>query len=393
MSYKILYLSRLYPNNIVGVNGLWVEGLVTAMSRLNDVRVISPVAYCPPLPQFISYAKNRKILKKEIVNGVDVFRPRFLAPPGYVLHSCVGELLYWSIVRKVDQYRKKFPFELIHAHFSYPDGYVAAKFAKRYNIPLVITEHAAWRPWMDDFPAVRKQAVWATGVSNNVIAGSRYLADTITHFTQQPSKISRIPIGVNTQLFKPAEIEKKPQQILYVGRIHKTKGVDVLFNAIKILIDRGFDIRLVIVGGNLGFKNYQVQEDKMRQLATELRINPYLDFVGMKQPEQVKTLMQESALLVLPSRRETFGTVLIEAIACGTPVVATRCGGPEDFVNDDVGILVDKENSQALANGLEKIISTQKKYCAQTLFGYAHAGFSWESVAIKTNEIYKKLLS
>ncbi len=394
MPYKILYLSRNYPNNVVGLLGLWVEGLVTAMSEIHDVRVVAPVPYCPPLPKFISYARNRKIFKRATQNGVDVYCPRYLSPPGYLLHSYVGVLTYWSIVRKIDRYRKEFPFDLIHAHFAYPDGYVAAKLAKRYNVPLVITEHAAWEPWMDDYPKVKKQAVWAVKLSSAVIAGSRYLADTITRFTKQDDKINLIPIGVNTQLFKPAvdNVQRKQGQILYVGRIHTTKGVDVLFRAISLLAKKNKNIRLLIIGGNLGFNNYQIQENNMRQLADELGINSYLKFVGMQPPDKVVEIMQQSLLLVLPSRRETFGTALIEAIACGTPVVATKCGGPEDFITDDVGVLVEKDNPEALAEGIEKVLLQQQSYSSVELYQYAEDGFSWQHVAEKTSKIYKKAI-
>jgi len=358
------------------------------------VRVVSPVPYCPPLPEFISYARNRKILSRSTENGIKVYRPRFLSPPGYILHSYLGDLLYWSIVRKIDCYRKEFPFDLIHAHFSYPDGYVGARLAKRYGVPLVITEHATWKPWMDDFPRVAKQAVWAAGIGHGLIAASHYLADTISSFTHEPQKIHDIPIGVNTDLFKPADkFTKKPMQVVYVGRIHKTKGVDVLFKALSLLVKKHSDLHLVVIGGNLGFKNYQRQEEEMRTLAIRLEINSNIEFVGMQPPEKVVQYMQQSALLVLPSRRETFGTVLIEAIACGTPVVATKCGGPEDFINDGVGMLVEKENSQALADGIEHVLSKQLEYSAEALHQYADEGFSWSSVAQRTSLLYEKALS
>jgi len=393
MSYKILYLSRIYPNNIIAVNGLWVEGMVTAMSKLHDVRVVSPVVYCPPVPEAVAYAKNRKIQYHSQVNGVEVYRPRFISPPGYILHSYLGELLYWSIVRKIDCYRQEFAFDLIHAHFIYPEGYVAARLAKRYKVPLIVTEHAAWKPWMDDYPRVAKQSVWAAGVSDGLIAASKYLAGTMTSFTNAHEKVHDIPIGVNTELFNPDnKVKKNSRQILYVGRIHKTKGVDILFNAMSLLLKEYDDIQLVVIGGNLGFTNYQKQEDEMRLLASSLGINSHIDFVGMQPPEAVVKYMQKSALLVLPSRRETFGAVLIEAIASGTPVVATRCGGPEDFVNDSVGVLVDKENAQALANGIETVLSKQQEYSADALHQYADAGFSWRSVAEKTSQLYERAL-
>jgi len=393
MSKKILYLSRIYPNNIVAVNGLWVEGLVTEISSINDVRVISPVPYCPPLPQSFSYARTRSILHHDTVNGIQVYRPRFLSPPGYLLHSYLGDLYYWSIVRKIDRYRKEFPFELIHAQFSYPDGYAAARLAKRYNVPLVITEHAAWVPWMDEYPRVRRQAEWAVGVSRATIAGSRYLAETISGFDVDKEKVKLIPLGINTRLFKPdSAVIKKPNQMLFVGRIHMVKGVDILFHALSMLVKKNKDIRLVLIGSSLGFKGYQVQEEKLRKLATSLGVDPYLEYVGMQPPEKVREFMQQSALLVLPSRRESFGTVVTEALACGTPVVATRCGGPEDLVNDRVGALVEKESPQALAEGLEKVLSSQHLYDAGALHAYVEDKYSWRYISKQIQQLYQKIL-
>lgn len=396
MKSRILYLSRNYPNNIFGTNGLWVEGLVREMASFHDVRVIAPVPYSPPfLPPTSSYARYRKILTHENINGVDIYRPRFISPPGYWLHGYLGDMIYQCIVNKIDKYREKFPFDLIHAQFSYPDGYIGARLAKRYNIPLVITEHASWIPWMVDYPRARKKAVWATQVSSAVIAGSHYLSKTISGFIDEPEKLNLIPIGVNRQLFKPEEssTRRRSDRIIYVGRIHVTKGVDILFRAMSLLIKRNADIKLTLVGGDLGFKNFQLQEEKMRSLATELGINSNLEFAGTQPPEKVVEYVQQSALLVLPSRRESFGAVLTEALACGIPVVATRCGGPEDFIKEGVGILVDKENPEALADGIEHVISNLDRYVSAELSQYAHDGYSWESVAERTNILYEKALS
>ena len=396
MKSKILYLSRSYPNNVFNTNGLWVEGLVRAMSRLHDVRVIAPVPYAPPfLAPASIYAKYRKILTHEQINDIEIYRPRYLSPPGYWLHGYLGEIIYRCIVKKIDRYREQFPFDLIHAQFSYPEGYIGAQLAERYNVPLVITEHAAWIPWMVDYPRARKQAVWATQISSAVIAGSRYLSGTISNFINEQEKLSSIPIGLDSQLFKLSEtvIHRQPKQILYVGRIHRTKGVDVLLKAMSLMVKRHADIKLILVGGDLGFKNFQLQEEKMRSLATELGIDSYIEFAGSQPPGKVAKYMQSSTLLVLPSRRESFGAVLIEALACGTPVVATRCGGPEDFINDQVGVLVDKEDPEALADGIEYVISRLDQYDPCTLSQYAHEGYSWSSVSEQTNEIYQRALS
>ena len=392
---RILYLTRNYPNNVFDTNGLWVEGLVRAMRGMCDVRVIAPVPYFPPLVPIESYARYRKILHRQNINGVDVCRPRFLAPPGYFLHSHIGKLLYFSIIKRVDGFRQEFPFDLIHAQFSYPEGYVAARLCERYQIPLVITEHASWDPWMRQYPLVRTQAVWATHISSALISGSSYLSNTISRFLDDPEKIVSVPIGVDTRLFKIAENndQRDLTRIVYVGRIHPTKGVDVLFRAMKVLLERNIDISLTLIGGDLGFRDFMKQENKLRDLAGELGLLEKLNFPGSQPPEKVAEYMQQSALLVLPSRRESFGAVLIEALACGIPVVATRSGGPEDFINNDVGVLVEKENPEALADGIQQVLSRLDRYSPEELSRYVHDGYSWEKIAARTNDIYRRALS
>jgi glycosyltransferase involved in cell wall biosynthesis len=102
--------------------------------------------------------------------------------------------------------------------------------------------------------------------------------------------------------------------------------------------------------------------------------------------------MRKSALLVLPSRAESFGAVLVEALACGTPVVATRCGGPEDIVSDEVGTLVPPEDENALAEGIGRILQRRGMYNPERLRTYALERFSWERVANDTVNVYQQAL-
>jgi glycosyltransferase involved in cell wall biosynthesis len=102
--------------------------------------------------------------------------------------------------------------------------------------------------------------------------------------------------------------------------------------------------------------------------------------------------MRRSALLVLPSRSESFGSVLVEALACGTPVVATRCGGPEDIVADEVGVLVSKEDPEALAAALEHVLATRGSYDRARLRAHAVRHFSWDGIAGQYAQLYQDVL-
>jgi glycosyltransferase involved in cell wall biosynthesis len=302
---------------------------------------------------------------------------------------------YWGVRGDVARLRCEFPFEVIHAHFGYPDGVVAVRLGRRYRVPVLITEHAPWVPWMEAVPAIRAQAVRASREAAFHIAGSRYVRATIAQFTGDSDRLRTIPIGVDGQLFVPPpdESARDPDQILYVGRIHTIKGVDVLLRTMRRVVERRPSARLTLVGGGFIYRGYQRQEDALRRLAGELRLDGHIEFIGGRPPEEVVAWMQRSAVLVLPSRAEAFGAVLVEALACGTPVVSTRCGGPEEVVNDRVGRLVPSDDEAALADAIEDVLAHRDRYDPDQLRAYALSGFSWDTIARRTLDLYEAAIN
>jgi glycosyltransferase involved in cell wall biosynthesis len=184
---------------------------------------------------------------------------------------------------------------------------------------------------------------------------------------------------------------RKPDQILFVGFLRRVKGVDLLLHAMQYVVERNPWLRLVVVGGGF-YESYRRQEEELHALASRLNLDGKVEFKGMKTPIEVARFMRESSLLVLPSRSETFGAVLIEALACGTPVLATRCGGPEEIVTDEVGRLVPKEDVEALARGILEMTDTRDRYDPRVLRRYAVDNFSWEKVADRTVDLYHRAL-
>jgi len=391
---KILVLSRNYPNNITPILGLWVEGLVRHVARLCEIKVIAPTPYCPPLPGLDGFTKFRSVKREQNIDGIDVFHPRFLTGPGNSTYNFESNLYYWSIRRQVDALREKFPFNVIHANFSYPDGVVAAKLAARYNVPFIITEHASWIPWMDNFPSVRRRAVWAASQCAFHVAVSRFARQTIACFTGDLEKLCIVPNGVDPNVFTPLgnDEQPNPNQILYVGLMRHVKGIDVLLEAMKRVAAEKPDVKLVLVGGGV-YRDYKAQEIELHELARKFGLEKNVEFAGIKTPAEVAKYMRESALLVLPSRTETFGAVLIEALACGTPVVATACGGTEDIVCENVGRLVPKENAEALANAVIEVLTKRDQFDSAKLRRYATTNYAWEQIAHQTVDLYSRAIN
>src|SRR5689334_6423940 len=160
---RVLVLSRSYPNNVLWLHGLWARQLVRGSLSICEPKVVSPVPWCPPLPRLPSYYRSfRRVDRRASDDGIEVMHPRFLVGRGLSLRSVEGLTYYAALLRHVERLRKRFQFDLVHAHFTYPDGVAAALIGRRFGVPVVITEHAPWGRWVDDAPLVRRQMVWAS---------------------------------------------------------------------------------------------------------------------------------------------------------------------------------------------------------------------------------------
>jgi glycosyltransferase involved in cell wall biosynthesis len=233
---KILCLARNYPNAVLPNLGLWVERLVRHTAGACQARVIAPVPYCPPLPGLSEYSRFRRVPLRSESQGIVVHHPRLLVGPGRSLYGLEALSYYFAVGRLVARMRSEFPFDVIHAHFSYPDGVAAAWLGRRYGVPVVVTEHAPWRPWMDVHRWVRRQTLAVQRDIDCYLAVSRSVRDTMAHFTGTTERIRIVPVGVEPSMFTPgAAGERDPNQILFVGFLNYNKGVDVLFRSMPAL--------------------------------------------------------------------------------------------------------------------------------------------------------------
>jgi glycosyltransferase involved in cell wall biosynthesis len=202
-----------------------------------------------------------------------------------------------------------------------------------------------------------------------------------------------IPVGVDEHDFPLGRSEGRSRNsVLFVGFINRNKGIDVLLRAVSMLVARGRPVRLKLAGGAF-YRGTRLEEERVRALAQSLELSDHVEFLGIRAPIEVAALMRESSVLVLPSRAESFGAVLVEALASGTPVVATRCGGPEDIVTDEVGRLVEPEDPRALANAIADVLSNSDSYRPEDLRAYALSRFSLQSVADRIRAEYLAALS
>jgi glycosyltransferase involved in cell wall biosynthesis len=390
---KVLVLSRSYPNSVLELLGLWVEGPVRQSTKFCEPKVVSPVPYCPPLPGIPeSYARFRRVERRGLRNGIEVFYPRLFTSPGYAFYNVEWRLYETAVRGLVDRIRRAFPFDLIHAHFTYPDGVVATHLGQRYGVPAVITEHAPWESW-NNHPSVLRRASDAARTAAFHISVSESVRRSIARIAGDRGNLVVLPNSVDGSVFtRNPDVDYQPNQILFAGAVRPVKGADVLLKAMHLLAQNGREVTLALAG-EAYYGRYREEEERLKRMTAELGLGERVRFLGKKLPGELAQLMQQSALLVLPSRMESFGVVLVEALACGTPVVSTRCGGPEDIVTPETGVLVAPGDPDALAQGIAQVLDRRQNYDPARLRAYALRNFGTESVGNRLQRIYSEAVS
>jgi teichuronic acid biosynthesis glycosyltransferase TuaC len=391
---RVLVLARTFPNNILPTLGLWTRRLVRASRPVARPTVVSPVPWAPPGIPLEAYARYRRVLRERDDEGDPVHHPRVPAGPGTLLISHDARLGYPAIRRLADRLHGEQPFDLVHAHFIYPDGVMAARLGERYGIPVVTTEQSIWAPALERFPAIRRQVVAALPRLSLITGVSEAVRASLVEALGERFEFALLPNVVDESAFPAPQGDEAwdPQRILFVGLIRHVKGLDVLVRALALLRERRPSVKLRVVGATF----YPVQEadwEEVQRLVSELELGEHVEFAGQASPPEVAAAMRASAVLALPSRREAFPAVLLEALASGTPVVATRCGGPEEVVTSEVGRLVPPEDPGALAAALDEMLTLRPTIDRARLRDHVVSRYGMAATGARIGEIYARVLA
>ena len=286
---------------------------------------------------------------------------------------------------------EEFKPDVIHAQHIWIISSIAAEF----NIPLVITSHGSDMMGYEWWEKFHKYAHNAIDKCKNVIAISNHSRDVLSNtFKSNREKIVTILNGYNEKKFyneinsksavlKKLGINKKYKKIVcYSGRLAQNKGIDFLLKAAKIYQNE--DIVTLIVGDGEEYKY-------LNDLKEELELKNVI-FTGHKDANSLREIYNISDVCAVPSRQEAFGLVALEAIACGTPVVASNQGGIPDFVTEDVGILIETGNIEQLASAIIATLNKDKKYNKRKMIKYAKNNFRQDLLIDKLIETYKNAI-
>jgi glycosyltransferase involved in cell wall biosynthesis len=286
----------------------------------------------------------------------------------------------------VDRYARVYgPPDIVHAHGSLWAGHAAMLASRRRGIPFVVTEHGSLFQSGSISPrllAGAREVFRAAAVTITVSASLRHCLAKCASVRD----ILVVPNTVDPQFWTlpPRQRVRSPFTYCAVGNLQPVKAFDDLIRSFAARFRGTDDVRLVIGGDG-------PMRSGLESLVERLGIRGHVQFLGALSREGVRQAMWDANCLVLPSRLETFGVVLIEALATGLPVVSTRCGGPEDIVTPAVGALVEPGDVEGLATALGAIRESAR-YDPQTLRAQAVRRYGYAAVGAQLREMYQRAL-
>jgi glycosyltransferase involved in cell wall biosynthesis len=275
--------------------------------------------------------------------------------------------------------------DLIHAQVSFPAGYIANRLGEEMGVPHVISEHMSHFPFPQFANGREVVAEVATPLrrARRVTAVSRALASQIHERTGVAATV--IPNGVDETFFSPGSPAPTPGfRFLTVATLEPRKGVEELLRAIAVLRPEA-GVRFQIAGVG-------TQERAYHGLANHLGIARQVEWLGLLDRAQVRDALRACDAFVLTSRHESFGVVYAEAIACGKPVIGTRCGGPEDIVTDQNGLLVPVGDVHAIAHALGVMIERARRMDTGAIRADFESRFSSRVVSRRYAELYAEAI-
>ena len=300
---------------------------------------------------------------------------------------------YEEEFRKVlEEEIKSFKPDIIHTQHIW----IWSSIVTEYNIPTIITSHGSDMMGYDidnSFYPYCNKAI--NGCDKIVTISKKNNEVVLERFPEAREKSITLKNGYDTKVFylcnlnrqeilKQFGINKEYNKIvMFAGRLTENKGVDVLLKAAK-KYENGNTLTIIAGGGGL-------LKDLKKQVK-ELQLKDVV-FVGDQTQNNLNKLYNIADVLAVPSRVEGFGLVGIEALACGTPVVATNQGGMTDFINDKVGALVDVEDDVMLEAEISKILKGQKTFNRLELANYAENNYSEKVVINNLIELYKNVIN
>ena len=370
----IVFLARWYPHRYDPMLGLFVQRHAEAAALYNDISVIYVHPVCTDVPWRVS-------TDDETINNVRTIRVYYKKSKSKIL-----SLFRYFKANKIALKRLPKP-DIIHIHVLTRLGLIAWWHKILHGTPYIITEH--WSRYLpgNDFSGFLRKKLTKTVVkhASAVTTVTDILAKAMQVHGLKNKNYVIVPNVVDINAFKPQPHHNEVPKIVHVSCFeNKSKNITGLIDALQILEKRNINFQCVFIGDGIDF-------EIVKEYSKNLNHQENIRFTGVLEGQALIDELASGDFLVLSSNYETQGVVLLEAFACGLPVVSTNVGGIPEIVNESNGILVPPQDPEKLADAMETMLQTYQNYDANALREGIIKKFSNESVGKLLDSIYKSL--
>jgi glycosyltransferase involved in cell wall biosynthesis len=386
---RLLTFSTLFPNAERQNHGIFVETRLRYLISSGKVesRVVAPVPWFPfRHPRYGQYASYAKVPREETRYGIKVDHPRYFLPPKVGMNLApffMARAVRSTIQRIIDE---GYDFDLIDAHYFYPDGVAAVLLGRYFNKPVVITSRGTDINLIPQYAVPRKLILWAARQAKGLITVCNALKTEMVQLGVDAARITPLRNGVDLQRFQPVDREAARHALgmdqftlLSVGLLEARKGHDLIIQALPMLPD----VNLLIAGSG-------PDRRKLEELANQLGVAHRVTFLGPVPQTELRNYYGAADALVLASSREGWANVLLESMACGTPVVASNVWGtPEVVASADAGVLMRERTPEALAEAVGELRAHYPDHAATRRYA---ENFSWDDTTQGQIDLFQKII-
>lgn len=388
---RVLLFSSLYPSANRPIHGIFVETRLRELVKTGQIeaKVVAPVPWFPfKGARFGDYGAFAATALHEKHNNLDVYHPRYFLPPkvGMNLAPFAMALGALPVVRRLQ--RNGFDFDLIDAHYYYPDGVAAGLLAQWLGKPFVVTARGTDLNLIPAYKFPRKLIIDTAEKARASIGVCQALMDSLRDLGADPAKLHTMRNGVDLVKFVPESkalakarlgLPQDKKILLSVGHLIERKGHHIAIEALSML---PANVQLLIAGGG-------PEQSSLMALTKKLGFSERVRFVGVVPQGELKWLYSAADALTLCSSREGWANVLLESMACGTPVIATNIWGTPEVVSSvDAGVLMKHRTASGLAEAWQRLVSTYPDRGATR----SHAElFSWDETTSKLLNLFRQI--
>lgn len=383
MEPRIIVFSTLFPNSAQPNAGVFIRERMFRVGKKLPIIVIAPTPWFPfqnIIRKFKPYFRPPTPSHEE-QQGIEVFHPRFFCVPG-VFKFMDGFFMALGSVRLMRKLKKRFDFNVIDAHFAYPDGKAATLLSRWFDVPVTITlrgtEISHSKEWLRG--GLLKQSLQD---ATRIFSVSTSLKKHAVGQGVDSNKIEVVGNGVDTEKFHPIDMQVAREKlglavnakvIVTIGGLVERKGIHRVLNILPALLKTYPDLHYLVVGSGGAEGDWT---ERLKKQVGDLRLQNNVHFLGAKPPEELKIFLSAADLFVLSTRNEGWANVLLEAMACSIPVIASDVGGNSEVINQPaLGTIVPFGDESALLAAVDDGLT--KKWDKALIQNYAKEN-SWDS--------------